>query len=311
MSLLQEVAITPDVFLESGFSQPGFCDLCLGMLQPSLLEEVVVRDLRDGLWGRQFSDGSMPWHPAGQKLLKALAEGNRLVPAAAQLPNEPSEPVEWGWEAQASHKRLKLGAIISGREVYDQLGDCPPGCCAETIHESHWWKTRSSSVGLHRATADYLHHLDLVLRWANSLMFVDAFLDPSRQSYAEFHKILEKVTRRQNLAPRIELHRVSYDDSRSNRLSLRDLENRFADLDHRLKHAHLHAEVFAWDHFHDRYLISNLVGISLPNGFDISRNDNEQTTWARLCSRDRDDLQREFDPASNRHGVPLRFSIGI
>ena len=46
-------------------------------------------------------------------------------------------------------------------------------------------------------------------------------------------------------------------------------ERRFRDgLSGRLRAAGLQAEVFVWDDFHDRYLISNLVGISLPNGFD-------------------------------------------
>ena len=37
-----------------------------------------------------------------------------------------------------------------------------------------------------------------------------------------------------------------------------------------LRAAGLSAVVFIWDDFHDRYLISNLVGISLPNGFDTT-----------------------------------------
>src|SRR5258708_7832135 len=110
MSFLQEVALTPDVFLDSGYSQPGFCDVCLGILAPVLLEEVVVRDLRDGLWSRQFSDSSVSLHPTAQKLLKALGDEKRLVPISAELPSEPKEPVEWGWEAKASHERIHLAA---------------------------------------------------------------------------------------------------------------------------------------------------------------------------------------------------------
>lgn len=68
-------------------------------------------------------------------------------------------------------------------------------------------------------------------------------------------------------------------------------------------------EVFVWDHFHDRYLISNLIGVSLPNGFDATSNVNEKTTWTRLGRDERDDVQREFDPAVGRHRLHGRFSI--
>lgn len=311
MSLLHEVALTPDVFLESGFSQSGISDLCVGMLRPILMGEAIVRDLRDGLWSRQFLDRSVPWHAAGQRLLKALAEGNRLVPASSELPGEPSEPVEWAWEAQASHKRVNLAAIISGRQIWDELDRNPPCCCVEELHESSWWNGRKSSVRLGRTAVDYLQHLDLILRWSKSVMIIDPHLDPSRRNYAEFYQILE-VARRQKLAPVIELHRVCYDGSGPNRkvLTRQDFDERFGELACRLQRAGLCAEVSVWDDFHDRYLISNLIGISMPNGFDVSRDSNDRTTWTRLSSPDRDDIQREFDPAARRHQLRFRFSIG-
>lgn len=312
MSLLQEVALTPDVFLESGYSQPAFCDLCLGMLQPALLGEAVVRDLRDGLWSLQFSDGPLALHPAGQKLLEALKGANRLVPAPAEMDSVPSDPVEWGREAQASHKSIKLSALICGRHVHSKLDGPPRTLCVETIHESDWWRKRSCSVRLRRTTAAYRQHLDPVLRCSTSLMFIDAHLDPLQNHYAEFHQLLESA-KREGVPPRIELHRVCYEGGGRDRriLKLPELQQSFADPGQRLQEAGLHAEVFVWDDFHDRYLISNLVGISIPNGFDTSKDKTAQTTWTRLSSRDRDDVQREFDPASKRHELKFRFPVEI
>ncbi len=48
---------------------------------------------------------------------------------------------------------------------------------------------------------------------------------------------------------------------------------------------------------------------SVQNGFDTTTAPNAQTTWTRLGRRDRDDIQREFDPASNRHTLRARFRI--
>ena len=80
-------------------------------------------------------------------------------------------------------------------------------------------------------------------------------------------------------------------------------------LDTSLRSADLQAEVFISEDFHDRYLISNLVGILLSNGFDTTKNPDEETTWARLGRDTRDKIQREFDPASGRHTLCGKFRI--
>jgi hypothetical protein len=76
-----------------------------------------------------------------------------------------------------------------------------------------------------------------------------------------------------------------------------------------LEAAGLTAEVFIWDDFHDRYIISDLVGVSVPNGFDTTTDISQRTTWNRLGRGERDDIQREFDPACNRHALKHRFKV--
>ncbi len=63
------------------------------------------------------------------------------------------------------------------------------------------------------------------------------------------------------------------------------------------------------DDFHDRYPICDLVGISLPNGFDTTTNPTAVTRWTRLGRDDRDDVQRKFDPASAHHKLQQKFVI--
>ena len=41
----------------------------------------------------------------------------------------------------------------------------------------------------------------------------------------------------------------------------------------------LSAELFIWDSVHDRYLISDIVGVMLPNGFDIAKRSSSTTVW--------------------------------
>ena len=87
-------------------------------------------------------------------------------------------------------------------------------------------------------------------------------------------------------------------------------ENRFRNgWSNDLAAAGLPVEVFIWDDHHDRYLITDLVGIEMGNGYDTSTNPKDITTWSRISRKDRDDIQREFDPACNRHVLRHRFTV--
>jgi hypothetical protein len=69
------------------------------------------------------------------------------------------------------------------------------------------------------------------------------------------------------------------------------------------KTAGLSVDVFLWDDFHDRYLITDLIGISLPHGFGTTKASNAQTIWTRLGRDDRDALVRSFEPALRHHAI--------
>jgi hypothetical protein len=142
-------------------------------------------------------------------------------------------------------------------------------------------------------------------------MFIDPHLDPGRPQYRDFGRLLEEAGCR-TPAPSIEVHRVCYRGSGSQRqiLNLQEIEEWFrTSLSETLRKVGLNIDVFIWDDFHDRHLISNLVGIAMANGFDTTTAPNAQTTWTRLGRVDRDDIQREFDPASNRHSLKGTFRI--
>lgn len=111
--------------------------------------------------------------------------------------------------------------------------------------------------------------------------------------------------------PLIEFHRVCYFET-SNKVDQLDLsgwKKRFAPWEATLGAAGVGAEVFVWDDFHDRYVISDLIGINIPNGLDTTTDPAAITTWTRLGRDDRDDVQREFESAAKRHKLWHRFRI--
>jgi hypothetical protein len=142
-------------------------------------------------------------------------------------------------------------------------------------------------------------------------MFIDPHLNPSQHRYREFSQLLLSTAGRIH-SPLIEIHRVCYIGSGPSRTILSEdewksvFQGAWAS---ELRSAGFSLEVFIWDDFHDRYLISNLIGISVPYGFDTTTSLSSITTWTRLGRQDRDNIQREFDLASNRHVLRGRFRI--
>ena len=175
-----------------------------------------------------------------------------------------------------------------------------------------WWASRSPSITLDRSIKDYKEHLDLVLRYSKSLLFIDPHLDPRKPRYQQFRELLIHPGNRKP-SPLIEIHRVCYEGSGGKRkiLNVGKLEDNFRyGLESHLRTTGLQVKVFVWDDFHDRYLISNLIGILLPNGFDTNDTKrNDRTRWTRLGRSDRDDVQREFDKASKQHTLHGQFTI--
>lgn len=307
MLLLHDYAITPDVFDTNSYTNDEVCAARLETIREAILYEGLVRDLRNGDWGKVFLSKERQWHSRGKELVKKLASQGRLVRHSPALPDSPRNDVGWCAEALKSHvKNPYKGGIIATQSVKNTYTAEGLVSRIDRLSSAPWWNTRSSSVTLKRSKADYITHLDLILRVSNSIQFIDPYLSPDEPRYRCFKELLNRSGHR-SPAPTVEIHRACYNVPGQGGKSY--FESRFADnLNLTLQSAGLRAKVFIWDNFHDRYLISNLVGISLPNGFDTGGRHIE-TRWTRLDRRDRDDVQREFDPASQRHKLMWQFSI--
>ena len=308
MPLLAEYAITPDVFDVASYTSEEVCGLRLEMIREPMLTEGLVRDLRNGEWRRSFASDTRAWHRRGKELIKKLTTQGRLIQFPPALPDPPSDDQGWCAEALATHNvREFTGGVIVTEPVKSTYHNELLVARIDRLGNAQWWAARSPSVTLTRTFADYEKHLDPILRCSNSLLFIDPHLDPAKPQYREIGALLALAGGR-TPAPRIEIHRGSREGSRDKGGTY--FERRFREkLAIPLRDAGLQAEIFIWDRFHDRFLISNLIGISLPNGFDTTQDPNAVTRWTRLGRKDRDDVQREFDVASGRHKHQCRFTI--
>lgn len=311
MAILADYAITPDVFDVTSYSSEEVCRLHLREIGSVMRTEGLVRDLHDGAWRALFADDGRPWHRRGKELVKKLATQGRLISSPRELPAVPVDDRAWCEEALRTHSRRPLtGGIIATGPIKDEYRSESRVARIDRLDGADWWRNRSPSIRLQRRAQDYRRHLSLILRCANSIQFIDPHLDPTIDRYRHVADLLVDAGKR-TPAPHIEIHRVCYVGAGRDRsiLSVDQIESEFHQaLARVLKSVDLQAEVFVWDHFHDRYLISNLVGILLPNGFDTSK-DTDVTTWTRLGPCERDGVQREFDDASGRHHLHGKFSI--
>lgn len=299
MPLLAEYAVTPDVFDVASYGSEGECEAHLLLLREVFLNEGLVRDLRAGEWSQLFSVPDRTWHARTSLMLKSLAKQGRLVRLAPVLVGVPSSDGEWCDEALASHGVVPLAGIIATESVADEHREKPIVAAVSRLPSSSWWAQRSPSLRLGRTRNDFQAALTLVLRHANSIMLIDPHFDPSQSRYQDAVALLAMAGGR-SPQPLVEIHRVAWlGEGRDKRARAAEVE---ALLRGPLRTAAVGSglafEVFLWDAFHDRYLISDLVGISVPNGFDTTTA-NALTTWTRLGRPDRDHVQREFDPASS------------
>lgn len=305
--MLGELAITPDVYRESSFVDAAAAAVAWERLRDPMLQECLLRDLYGGEMCRSLLDRDLGLSPKGKELLRKSARRRRKVPRCGEA--LPLSDSEWCAEAIASAETLPLDCIVTVPSTKAQYGSEELVSDAARLNAHPWWTNRGPSVRLDRKTDEYLRVLDRVLVASNSLMFIDPHLDPTKRHYSEFWRLLAHCHRSE--APvRVELHRGSTEGSgkKTEIPSLAEFQRRFTDeLLPRLRGTNIKLKIVVWPEFHDRYLISDLIGISLPNGFDVSNRPDDTTTWNRLSRIDRDDIQREFEadrcPSGVNHGV--------
>jgi hypothetical protein len=310
VALLSEYALTPDIFDVTSYSSEEVCDVRLQNLKEVLISEGLVRDLRDGEWFAQFSNIDRPWSKRCKELLRKLAQHNRLRQIPPMLKIKPNSDCEWCHEAVASNNSIPLSGIISSANTVNDFTKEPLVAPINQLAITPWWVDRSTSVRLSRSIDSYKQHLRLVLDCANSIMLIDPYINPTLPHYRDFLALLVEAGGRAPL-PLIEIHRVCYFNSSDKRdlHSESEWKDMFSSWKESLQNAGIAVEMYIWDDFHDRYLISDLVGISVPWGFSTTQDSQSITTWTRLGRGQRDEVQREFHESSDRHGLRHRFRI--
>jgi hypothetical protein len=314
--VITEVAINPCVFDKGCYSHESLCRHCIGNLWAALERDAMARDLREGDWAKhviaQARGGAL--ETTARHMVQTLRKKNRFTVAPSELPSEPPDYDAWCEEAKLSDARSDLAGIIVSEAGLANHNAHPKVKSVEKLNKVSWWQDRSLSAKTARSTAAYLRALGTVLTCAKYLMFVDAFLDPKKPRYADFVSILRAAKRATGPQPKIEIHRVIYEGSGPARRIIKkeELEGHFrAALESEIKALVLQVEVFIWDDYHDRYLLSDVIGLSVSNGFDVDGAPNARMVFTRLSEKDNRSTLEEYHPEQTTlRSIQHRFVLG-
>jgi hypothetical protein len=316
--MLEEIFMMPEILLNKShfLSEEDFYKV-LKLLKKPLQEELILRDSKDGKW-RSFLKENLENLPHKRKEVAKLILGmrksnpkrirNSKMILETELPNSEN----WLSAALSSHREDPLAAIFTATESFLET-TCEEKDLIVPIKDlaiSKWWDNRSSTKRIDRKIEVYKKYLKKLFEKSNSLMFIDPHLAPSKQHYSKFFEILALAKDRdtENHDIEIEIHRACTFEEKI--LTKPDeWKDVFCSLNEKLKEFNLNVTIFIWDRFHDRYLISDLLGIAMQNGFDASGKENDKTTWSRLSRIDRDDVQREFEEGTGIHKLHCKFEL--
>ena len=310
MPLFADCAITPGVFDVESYSSEDVHRIRLGQIYRVISKGGLVRDLRDGEWRSFLLGEQRHWHPRTREIVTKWAQQGRLIAVGPALPSKPACDVAWCAEAWESHRQQPMdgGVVVpcvtKKNRRYRRI---PRIGSVDSLSQASWWPEDGDAIGVERSLAGYRAHLHLILRWANSIQFVDPYIDPSLSRYRDFVSLLGDAGTPQS-RPTIEIHRQS--DEQDDTQKPQTLRRRFrVGLEEVVRDTGLRVDVFLWRkfHLHDRCVISDLIGISCSNGFDTAEDDT--TSWGRMTPRLRDDMQRKFDPASRSTDLRDRFTV--
>ena len=304
MGLICEYAITPSVFstaVNTIDSKHNF-----RRLKEILLESGVVRDLHDGHWYQLFAGDQYVWDADRIKFLSNLKRQNRLRTFTSVAAATPSDDVEWCREALASHNADQLKGVISIEQTCRNIRQPNLVTSIEKMHCCSWIPSIECSIHLNMKAQDYMDALKLIIQCSNSIMFIDPYLNPIDSGYDVFNHLFVEAGKR-IVKPQIEIHTSCKAEAHiSDQAILGDLEKNYRDSwSDLVKQNGLEIDVYKWPNFHDRYIITDLVGLSLPFGFKSTTASNDKTIWTRLQRRDRDIIQTQYSK-TNR---PRSFKI--
>ena len=220
-----------------------------------------------------------------------------------------------------SHKEIPFHAIILSKTLMD---DCT--CeCNEFVEffsalDSEQWKNRRRTLSVAKTPDEYKRYLAPVLRYAKHLVLIDPYLSPKKE-YLDTIKICSEMTSKrresQGRFPNCRIH-IHAEEGSGLRYEYgaedETVEDYFDSWEKGLrslieKYGHSF-KVFLWkqgsNSMHDRFILTDQCGISVPWGLDCPKKPRKDTDWGLLDEETRLKRWNQYVP-----DIKPRLLLGV
>ena len=315
--MLQQFAITPDVFHPKMIAQYPKMETAIGFILASISKHGMLANLHQGEWYRFIKKQLIP-HLSPEirrdvlDYLALLDSQDRLVLQPAYNKQGALDINDWFYAAEEQHESTKFhGIIVSPFLFAKHTFALTPVIDATKAYQSSAWKTQSTCLKIKTEAPDYREHLAPLLRYARTVQLIDPYFDCQESSNFELLNICCQLIRNpQKSAHRAYFH-IHTSDTNLSRCSSSERpyfvqnckerwRHRLDELVKRYKPNQYEFTVFWWrdfrwedkQHFHDRYILSNQGGIAVQYGLRLEK--GNATVWNLLDHETKLSIQADF-----------------
>lgn len=303
--MLHRIAITPDVFWEAGTDRNS--EKLLSPLWNIFdKDNGLLVDFNNGEWIHYVSHLSLSF-PVRERILrhlKKLKDMNRIINCDL-LGWQPSDNISWLTMAMQAKEQGLIDEIITSETMrllsefqYDDVIDFPidfSDPVFQKISEDKNWKLQKNKADLHNV-------IEKLFGYAKVATVIDPFLNCHRKYYQNSIELLadtlgakipKHTSRRLNLYTSKKKSGFTHAQYKKywEPYLMKIVQQYKIDISIKI----LGASVHTYLQLHDRYLLSEQCGVSIPSDFTIDRESKERdATWTLLMPGRYGEQIREF-----------------
>lgn len=314
--MLYEFAMTPNLFDASVVDPDPRAGVVLVEVLKGIAENGLLANLHKDRWLRHVQEQRISTLPPNFRdriltLLNLLYDRHRLVRHPKRQAGDPATDFDWLQLALDSHNRVPFHGILLSQDLID---GCEHNCDAfveflGALDSPQWEARRGRTRTLRKCDADYRSALAPLVRHSRVLQLVDPYLNAQETRYFNTVDLCSELMGQrvqERLAGRIDIHaeaRRQRPDGLTIEQYLDLWENKLRPLaarDHHRFRVHLWECQAGGESMHDRFVLTDQCGISVPGGLDCRTHSHANSTdWTLLDEVSRTRRWSDYDPATS------------
>ena len=325
--MFYEYALIPDIFDPTLLYCDGRADIIVTEILRGVVLNGMIGDLHRGRLREHVGElvGKIPeadpktkqTSPRKQILdcLELIKDRNRFVRHPLRPEGIPATPREWLDLALKSHATIRFDGLVTCPDCYDaaNLSTVPATAKLDDALNAQFWVSRRTDCPLKsKRVSEFQRALVPVLRHAKKVTLIDPYIEPDKPRWINTVRLVQELIGRRvagdaGYQATVHIH-AGDPEPRTASGQLNLWENALKALPIRFK-----TSVSLWSmkldranfpdgpEMHDRYIITNQVGVSCPGGLDCYADPDKSpkakatSTWSLIGWDAMSDHLAEFD----------------